>query len=119
MYDDEPPRRRRSLVPILAIIAVILALAIAAGVVFVMFGNVLKPGGVLAVKPGAQSNAATAQSNNASPLTPAGDQGAGQTDVPKAIVSVAPAAEGEPPVRSTHGDWQVRCDTPAGAQNES
>ena len=118
MYDDAPPRRRRSLVPILAIIAVILALAIAAGVVFVMFGNVLKPGGVLAVKTGTQSNAATTQSNNASPLTPAGDQGTGQTDVPKAIVSVAPAAEGEPPVRSTHGDWQVRCDTPAGAQNE-
>jgi invasion protein IalB len=118
MYDDEPPRRRRSLVPILAIIAVILALAIAAGVVFVMFGNVLKPGGVLAIKSGPQSNAATAQSNNASPLTPAGDQGGAQTDVPKAIVSVAPAAEGEPPVRSTHGDWQVRCDTPAGAQNE-
>ena len=25
------------------------------------------------------------------------------------------AAPGEPPVRSTHGDWQIRCDTPAGA----
>lgn len=119
MYDDEPPRRRRSLVPILAIIAVVLALAIAAGVVFVMFGNVLKPGGGGLAKLGTHSNA-TAPANDASPLTPAnpGDQGAAQTDVPKAIVSVAPAAEGEPPVRSTHGDWQVRCDTPAGAQNE-
>ena len=38
--------------------------------------------------------------------------------MPKAVVSVAPPAQGEPPVRSTHGDWQVRCDTPAGAQNE-
>ncbi|MEO8668551.1 MAG: invasion associated locus B family protein [Bauldia sp.] len=34
------------------------------------------------------------------------------------MVSVAPPAAGEPPVRSTHGDWQIRCDTPAGAQNE-
>ncbi|MEX0852078.1 MAG: invasion associated locus B family protein [Bauldia sp.] len=40
------------------------------------------------------------------------------TEVPKAVVSVAPPARGEPPVRSTHGDWQVRCDTPAGAQSE-
>src|SRR5579863_5561561 len=39
------------------------------------------------------------------------------TDVPKARVAVAPAALGEPPVRSTHGDWQIRCDTPAGAQS--
>ena len=41
-----------------------------------------------------------------------------QTDVPKAVVSVAPPSQGEPPVRSTHADWQVRCDTPAGAQGE-
>ena len=40
------------------------------------------------------------------------------TDVPKATVSIAPPAAGEPPVRSTHGDWQIRCDTPAGAQAE-
>jgi invasion protein IalB len=120
MYDDEPPRRRRSLVPLLAIVAVILALVIAAGVIFVMFGNVLKPGLGGLAKIGTHSSATTAASNDASPLTPAasGDQGGAQTDVPKAIVSVAPAAEGEPPVRSTHGDWQVRCDTPAGAQNE-
>ncbi|HVZ14681.1 MAG TPA: invasion associated locus B family protein [Bauldia sp.] len=39
-------------------------------------------------------------------------------DVPQAVVSVAPATQGEPPVRSTHGDWQIRCDTPAGAQAE-
>ena len=43
---------------------------------------------------------------------------AAQTDVPKAVVSVAPPTQGEPPVRSTHGDWQIRCDTPAGAQSE-
>ena len=34
------------------------------------------------------------------------------------MVSIAPPAQGEPPVRSSHGDWQVRCDTPAGAQSE-
>ena len=38
--------------------------------------------------------------------------------MPKAPVSVAPPATGEPPVRSTHGDWQVRCDTPPGAKSE-
>ena len=65
MYDDESPRRRRSLVPILAIIAVILALAIAAGVVFVMFGNVLKPGGGGLAKLGTHSSA-TAPANDAS-----------------------------------------------------
>src|SRR3974377_1861308 len=30
---------------------------------------------------------------------------------------VAPAM-GQGAVRSTHGDWQIRCDTPPGAQNE-
>ena len=52
----------------------------------------------------------------APPITPpaAGDT----TDVPKAIVSVAPPAQGDLPVRSTHGDWQVRCDTPPGAKAE-
>ena len=118
MYDDEAPRRRRSIVPILAVIAVILALAIAAGVVFLMFGSQLKPGLRSLAHLATHSTATTASSNDASPLTPAPSGDQAQTDVPKAIVSVAPAAEGEPPVRSTHGDWQVRCDTPAGAQNE-
>ena len=117
MYDDEPPRRRRSIVPILAIIAVVLALAVGAGVFFVMFGSSLH----LGTGKSASSTTAPASSSDATALTPppaGGDQASGQTDVPKAVVSVAPAAEGEPPVRSTHGDWQVRCDTPAGAQNE-
>ena len=118
MYDDELPRRRRSIVPILAIIAVVLALAVGAGVLFVMFGSSLHLGTNTASNGSATS---PASSSDASPLTPppaGSDQASGQTDVPKAVVSVAPAAEGEPPVRSTHGDWQVRCDTPAGAQNE-
>ena len=49
------------------------------------------------------------------PASPSEDQ---TPDVPDAVVAVAPPAAGEPPVRSSHGDWQIRCDTPAGAQNE-
>jgi len=119
MYDDEPPRRRRrSIVPVLVTIAVILAIAIAAGVVFLTFGSSLHPGS-RTVSNGSPTSPAS--SSDATPLTPppaGGDQATGQTDVPKAVVSVAPAGEGEPPVRSTHGDWQVRCDTPAGAKQE-
>src|SRR5690606_21181203 len=63
--------------------------------------------------------ALSTSTSDASALTePPPAEDVAQTDVPKAVVSVAPPAQGEPPVRSTHGDWQVRCDTPAGAQNE-
>lgn len=34
------------------------------------------------------------------------------------VVSTAPAAFAQGAVRSTHGDWQIRCDTPAGARSE-
>ena len=34
-----------------------------------------------------------------------------------ALGSTAPA-QAQGAVRSTHGDWQIRCDTPPGAQNE-
>jgi invasion protein IalB len=32
--------------------------------------------------------------------------------------SASPPTASEPPVLSTHGDWQIRCDTPAGSQNK-
>lgn len=35
-----------------------------------------------------------------------------------AIVSIAPAAENLPPLRATHGDWQVRCSAVAGSERE-
>ncbi|MEJ0012206.1 MAG: invasion associated locus B family protein [Bauldia sp.] len=119
MYDDETPRRRRSIVPILAIVAAILAVAVGIAVVLFALGYFDRPGG---------SSSQQAAATGADTTPPASTNGAqslddttpstGQTDVPKAVVSVAPPGQGEPPVRSTHGDWQVRCDTPAGAQGE-
>jgi len=131
MYDDEPPKRRRSLVPILAVIAVILAIAVAGVLILFAMGFFDRPAPQTAsAVSAAQATATAAQSAPAQTAStqpappPAGAptsddiSAMSQTDVPKAIVSVAPSTEGEPPVRSTHGDWQVRCDTPAGAQNE-
>ncbi len=120
MYDDDTPRRRRSIVPILAIIAAVLAIAVGIAVVLFALGYFDKPGGPPASRlrpPPAPTRRRRPTASGAQSLddtTPA----SGQTDVPKAVVSVAPPGQGEPPVRSTHGDWQVRCDTPAGAQAE-
>lgn len=120
MYDDDTPRRRRSIVPILAIIAAVLAVAVGVAVVLFALGYFDRPGGA-----GGAQRATTTSTDTTPPATASGAQSlddstptSGQTDVPKAVVSVAPPGQGEPPVRSTHGDWQVRCDTPAGAQAE-
>jgi invasion protein IalB len=125
MY-EEPPRRS-SLVPILTIVAAVLALAVGAAVVLFTLGVFNRGPTATAVTtaeppapveaepetPPAVSEPVAAPSAASQPI-PA----APETEVPKAVVSLAPPAEGEPPVRSTHGDWQVRCDTPAGAQSE-
>jgi invasion protein IalB len=108
MYDDDDlPPRRSSLVPILTIIAAVLAIAVGSAVVLFALGF-FRTGGQSTV---AQAPQAAAPADGPAPAEP-------QTEVPKAVVSLAPPTEGEPPVRSTHGDWQVRCDTPAGAQSE-
>ena len=115
--DDEDERPRRSpLIPILAVVAGLLAVAIGGLIVMYALGffsssppatNVADSG------PQPPPAAAVQAPAPAAPLPPAAE-----SEVPKAVVSVAPAAQGEPPVRSTHADWQVRCDTPAGAQSE-
>jgi invasion protein IalB len=117
MYEDEPPRRRRSIVPILAIIAAILAVAVGVAVVLFALGYFDKPSGTTGAQQASTTRETTPPANTSGAQTLDETQ-AGQTDVPKAVVSVAPPTQGEPPVRSTHGDWQVRCDTPAGAQAE-
>jgi invasion protein IalB len=117
MYEDEAPRRRRSIVPILAIIAAILAIAVGVAVVLFSLGYFDKPSTNTAQQ-GASTRETTAPATASTAQTLDESVPAGQTDVPKAVVSVAPPTQGEPPVRSTHGDWQVRCDTPAGAQAE-
>jgi invasion protein IalB len=117
MYDDEePPRRRSLLVPILSIIAAFLAVAVGIAVVLFAMGFFDRnpSGQTAATKPAS----VTTSQNAAQPLTETPADAASHTDVPQAVVSVAPSTQGEPPVRSTHGDWQVRCDTPAGAQHE-
>jgi invasion protein IalB len=122
MYEDDEEediayeRERRSpLVPILAIVASVLAIGIGVAVVLYamgVFGSRSPEVAEVMSEP-----APTAA--EAPPLEPPPAEGEGQTpDVPDAVVAVAPPAAGEPPVRSTHGDWQIRCDTPAGAQNE-
>jgi invasion protein IalB len=125
MY-EEVEHRRSLLVPILTVVAGLLALALAAVVVLWLTGAFNRAG---APESGAAKEASAPL--DLSP-TPEAEGKAGEsaatistqgpngetTEVPKAVVSIAPPAEGEPPVRATHGDWQVRCDTPAGAQNE-
>ena len=115
-YDVEP--RKSPLIPILAVVAGVLAVAV--GVVVVMFALGFFNRGSSRVAATAVPPPVPAASAPATPVSdtlPAPPAGA-ETDVPKAVVSVAPPSQGEPPIRSTHGDWQVRCDTPAGAQNE-
>ena len=117
-YDLEP--RRSPLIPILAVVAGVLAIAV--GVVVVMFamGFFARQPATVAASTSAPPPAASApappsdtQPSDAQPLTPAAE-----TDVPKAVVSASPPNQAEPPVRSTHADWQVRCDTPPGAKSE-
>jgi invasion protein IalB len=115
-YDDIEPRRN-PLVPILTVIAGVLAIAVVAVVVMFAMGF-FNRGPTSAVATATPPAAGPPQPPAASlPAVPAPQQPAA-TDVPKAVVSVAPPVSGEPPVRSTHADWQVRCDTPAGAQSE-
>jgi invasion protein IalB len=121
MYDDDDhpqPRRRRSIVPVLAIIAALLAVAVGIAVVLFALGFFdAPPSTQTASQQQAASTTTTTSPPDSTPPALSTDQPTA-TDVPKAVVSVAPPASGEPPVRSTHGDWQVRCDTPAGAQGE-
>jgi invasion protein IalB len=126
MYEEmyeEAEERRRSLVPMLTIIAAVLAIAVGIAVVLFLTGFFERKTTTAAVT--TDEPAATTPAPVATTTIPApSDTGptlappAVGTDVPKATVSIAPPAAGEPPVRSTHGDWQIRCDTPAGAQAE-
>src|SRR4051794_38090580 len=114
MYEEVEERRSR-LVPILTIVAGVLAGALGISVVLFLTGvfdrKAATPVGPAAAVPApAEITAAPSGDSDARAITPPSGE---TTDVPKAIVSVAPPAQGDLPVRSTHGDWQVRCDTPA------
>jgi len=120
MYEEVEERRSR-LVPILTIVAGVLAIAVGIAVVLFLTGvfdrKAATPVTTAAAVPApADITAAPSPDAEVRTITP---PAAGETtDVPKAIVSVAPPAQGDLPVKSTHGDWQVRCDTPAGAKSE-
>ncbi len=125
MYDDdedEVPQRRSVLVPVLAVIAGLLAVAVGIAAVLFAIGffdrSAPRTETAQATSEPAPAAAPAATDAPTALEPPPADVAAAETDVPKAVVSVAPPGQGEPPVRSTHGDWQVRCDTPAGAQNE-
>jgi invasion protein IalB len=118
MYEDEEEediayeRERRSpLVPILAIVASVLAIGI--GVVVVLYAM-----GVFGSRSPEVAEVMSEPSAIGAAETPPFETPAPPSEDQTPVVAVAPPAAGEPPVRSSHGDWQIRCDTPAGAQNE-
>lgn len=111
-YGYEEPQRHSQLVPILAIVASVLVVGIGVAVVLYAMGvfgsrspEIAEPVSAPAAVQVAEPEPAPSPVDQAPP-------------VPDAVVAVAPPSAGEPPVRSTHGDWQIRCDTPAGAQDE-
>ena len=118
MYEDEddPPARRSSLVPILAVIAGVLAVAV--GIAVVLFAMGFFDRGSRTADTSTPETAVSTTTTTEAPTDEQVPELPTPTDVPEAVVAVAPTSQGEPPVRSTHGDWQVRCDTPAGAQTE-
>jgi invasion protein IalB len=115
-YDDEP-QRRSPLVPILAIVTSILVIGIGVVVVLYSMGTFdsRDPQAAVSLSEPAVVDPFAVPSVQ-TPLSPALPEGV--PPVPDAVVAVAPPLAGEPPVRSTHNDWQIRCDMPAGAQNE-
>lgn len=111
------PPPRSPLVPILAIVSSVLLIAVGVGVVLYAMGifgardsQVAQP----VSEPATLSALDAVPADSAESLIPS----EATLPVPDAVVAVAPPTAGEPPVRSTHNDWQIRCDTPAGAQNE-
>jgi invasion protein IalB len=133
LYED-PPAARRRLVPVLAIAAAVLIVAIGVGAALYflgVFGGSDRPA-VTAATPEAvetpalpdappapdPASSASADAPATMPSIPTDGATEANPSVPDAVVSVAPPAQGEPPVRSVHDAWQVRCDTPAGAQGE-
>jgi invasion protein IalB len=115
VYDEYLPPRRSPLVPILAIVASVLAIGIGIAVVLYAMG-VFGSRSPEVAQPVTAPAPVEAAETEPPPLPSSTDDSV--PPVPDAVVAVAPPSAGEPPVRSTHGDWQIRCDTPAGAQDE-
>ncbi len=132
VYDDEAPPRRSRLVPILSIVAAVLVVVIGVGAALYylgVFGGSSRPTTTATAPTTDQGGIPDAPSADAGGVRSVGPSvtpdlstddtaAAANPNVPDAVVSIAPPAQGEPPVRSVHDAWQVRCDTPAGAQSE-
>ncbi len=133
-YQQHQPKRSR-LVPILAIVAALLAVALGVLVVLYAIGffdNNTTPGTQLAediadpidLTPDAVPDVPDVREVTTDQPPPADTAlDTALVDVPgpdvrDAAVAITPSEQTDPPVRSTHGDWQIRCDTPAGAQSE-
>lgn len=112
--EDYEPERRSPLIPILAIVASLLAIGIGVAVVLYSIGvfgsRDAEVAGVVS-----EPEPTTGRETAPEPPPPPGEAA---PEVPEAQVSAVPPSAGEPAVRSTHGDWQIRCDTPAGSQTE-
>jgi invasion protein IalB len=130
---DEVPQGRSRLVPILTIVAAVLVIAIGVVAALYFFGVFDRGSGPASEVAGTPDQAPTLEATATEgdlgptvrsvtpgdvPAPPGEEAPPADPEVPQAVVSIAPPTQGEPPVRSTHGDWQVRCDLPAGAQNE-
>jgi invasion protein IalB len=113
-YVYEEPPRRSSFLPIIAIAASVLAIGVGIAVVLYAMGvfGSRSPEVAQSVSAPPPLQVAEPEPDPSLPVEEA------PPPVPDAVVAVAPPSAGEPPVRSTHGDWQIRCDTPAGAQDE-
>jgi len=125
MYNEEDqqdefrqqPERRSPLVPILAIVTSVLVIGF--GVVAVLYAM-----GIFGSRDGqlAQAVSEPAVLDEAAAIPPVSPPSLVFSEdtppIPDAVVTVTPPVAGEPPVKSTHADWQIRCDTPAGAQSE-
>ena len=125
MYNEEDDQdefhqrreRRSPLVPIIAIVTSVLAIGF--GVIAVLYAM-----GIIGSRDGqtARSVSEPAVLGEAAAVPPVPSPSLLFSEdtppIPDAVIALAPQVAGEPPVRSTHADWQIRCDTPAGAQNE-
>jgi invasion protein IalB len=98
----------RSLVPVLGAVAGLLAVAVIVVVILFVAGFFNRGP--------ATTSVATLPPTGAQPLTPVQGGAPATTDVARTVA--ARPSSNEPPVRSTHADWQVRCDTPVGATAE-